>query len=92
VVGEQCIKYRFRDQVLRQHLDNLSVGNAVVQIVAEFVREGGESLSFAKVLLVFKNRFDAGDVGPSDLRDVGCPIFPVGAASALFDDLGKDRS
>jgi hypothetical protein len=40
VAFKQRIKHRLGNQVLRQHFHNLAIGDAVIQVVAQFMRKG----------------------------------------------------
>jgi hypothetical protein len=57
---EQGIEHRLGDEVLGQHLDDFAIGDAVVQVVAQFLGKGVEGGDLAFVGRVFHNGGDAG--------------------------------
>ena len=74
--------------MLGEHLDDFAIGDAVVQVVAEFPGEALEGGDFLFIRRVADDGGDAGDVGLGDAGDVICPVFPVVPVAAFFDDLG----
>ncbi len=90
ILLEQGVEHRLGDQVLGQHLDDLTVADAVVEIVAQFFGEVFEGGDFAGVGRVFENAQDAADMSVGDLGDVARPVFPVMAVADLLDDPSVD--
>ena len=90
VAAEQRVKHRLGDQVLRQHFDNLGVGDGVVEVVAQLLGKGIERGDFGSIGRCVKDGLDAGNVGAGNFGNVICPVFPVAAVADLFHDLGID--
>ena len=90
VILEQGFKHRLGDQVLRQHFDNLGVGDGVVEVVTQLPGKGIKGGDFGSIGRGVKNGLDAGNVGAGNLGNVIRPIFPVAAVADLFHDLGID--
>ena len=88
VLVKQGIKHGLGDEMLGEHFNNFIIGNAVVQIVAQFGGEAVKGFGFAAVGGVFQNGFNTADMGLSDLGDVACQVFPIVAVAAFFDDFG----
>ncbi len=90
VLLEQRLEHWPRDEMLRQHLDDLGIGDGVVQVIAQFLREGGESLALGRVGRVFEDGGDAVDVRVRDPRDVRRPFLPVVAVADLLHEFRVD--
>ena len=90
VVFEQGVKHRLGDEVLGQHLNDLAIADAAVEVVAQFSCEGVEGRALLCVGRVTHDAGDAVDVGSGDLGDVVGPVFPVVAVADLLHQLGVD--
>ena len=88
------IKQRVEDwlgyQVLGEHFDNLSIADAVVEVVAQLGRECFESGFLVCIFRVLQNALDTVDMGTSNLGNIVGPVFPMVAVATLVDDLGVD--
>ena len=87
---KQRLEDRSRDQVLRQHLDDLPIRDLVVQIISQLTRKGRESCLCFRMCITFQQGVDAVDMRLGDTGDIHGPIFPVVAVAAFFDHLGID--
>ncbi len=92
VVLEQGVEDRLGDQVLRQHLDDLTVRDTVVQVVSKLRREACERFLLPRVGRLLQDRVDSVDVRSRNARNVVRPVFPVVAIATLLDHLGVERS
>ena len=90
VLLEQRLEHRPGDEVLRQHFDDLGIGDGVVQVVAQFLREGGEGLALSRVGGVLEDGGDAVDVGVRDPRDIRRPFLPVVTVADLLHEFRVD--
>jgi hypothetical protein len=75
VAFEQGFEHRPGDDVLGQHLDGVAFGDGVVQIVAQFAKEGIEGAAGLGVR-VFQQGGQAGDVVLGDFGDGGLTSPP----------------
>ncbi|QLH13790.1 Fic family protein [Paracoccus pantotrophus] len=88
VVFRQGVENRTCDDVLGQHLDSFSLGDARIHIIADF---GKETVEFrARRAGRRQDRFQPGDMGDGDVTQAGGPAVPVFAIAAFLDDLGHD--
>ncbi len=92
VIGKQRIEHRLCDQVLGQHLDDFSVADLVVQVIAQLGGESIERLAGFDLTFVFQQRADAVDMGIGDLGDIVSPVLPVVAVAAFVHHLGVQRT
>ena len=88
VLVKQRVKHGLGDEMLGEHFNNFIIGDAVVQIVAQFGGEAVEGFGFAAVGGVFQNGVYAVNMRFGDLGDVACQVFPIVAVAAFFDDFG----
>ena len=76
--------------MLRQHFDDFFVADGVVEVVAQFGGKGFEGCALCFIGRVFQNGVDAVDMGTSNFGNVDCPVFPMVAVAAFFDDFGVE--
>ena len=76
--------------MLRQHFDDFFVADGVVEVVAQFCGKGFKGCALCFIDRVFQNGVDAVDMGTSNFSNVVCPVFPMVAVAAFFDDFGVE--
>ena len=74
--------------MLSEHFYDFAIGNGVIQVVAQFGSKFVERGDFLFVCWVFYNGMNAVNVGLGDFGNIVCPIFPVVAVAAFFDNFG----
>ena len=84
VIAKQRIKHGLGDEVLRQHFHNLAIADTAVQVVAQFIGKGVESVFFFVVDRVIQDGLDVVDMGAGNLGNVVGPVFPVVAVAYLL--------
>lgn len=76
--------------MLRKHFDDFVPGDAVVQVVAQFLCEPIEGLPLTRVPRLIEDAGDSVDVCAGNLGDVLRPVLPVVAVANLLDELRVD--
>ena len=86
VVGKKGIEYRFGNQVLCQHFNNLAISDGVVQIIAQFGSKGSKGFPLGMMVWMLQNSVNTVDMGLRNFGDVAGPVFPMVAVAAFFDN------
>src|SRR5688572_4460918 len=76
--------------MLGEHLDDLVVADAVVEVVAKFGGEGLERSPLSGVIGIPNELTDPADVRLCDPGDVVGPLFPVVTIADFLYELGVD--
>jgi len=90
VAAEERVEHRSGDQVLGEHFDGITPGDAVVEVAAQTLKEPVE-LGDDPEIAALRQGVDAGDVTLRDVGDVPGPLLPVLAGADLGDDPRVDR-
>ena len=87
---KQRIKNRFGDEVLCQHFNDFTIGDGVIQIIADFFGKCVKCADFGCIGGRIQYGLNARDVGVGNFGNVIRPVFPVVAIATFFHDLGDD--